>query len=56
VDADGVTERWKEAAGEQLDPLGFLEGPGAEQQALDSVGVLLHGARAAALGQLKERG
>jgi hypothetical protein len=46
----------QKAAGEELDALSFVEAARSRQERLESVGVLLHRARAPALGELKERG
>jgi hypothetical protein len=56
VDADGVAERRQEPSGEELDPLRLVKPAGARQEGLEPIGILLHGPRAAALGELKHRG
>jgi hypothetical protein len=40
VDADGVAERRKESPGEELDPLGLVQRPGAREERLEAVLVL----------------
>lgn len=54
VKPDGVAEGWKQTSCEELDSLGFVEPPSAEEEALEAVGVFLHRPRASALRQLEE--
>jgi hypothetical protein len=49
-------ERWKEPAGEQLDPLRLIEETRAWEQRLEMVLILLDGAGAATVRQFKEGG
>ena len=54
VEPDGVAERRKQTACEQLVSLGFVEPPSAKEETLEAVGVLFHGVGASALRQLEE--
>jgi hypothetical protein len=54
VDADGVAHLREEAARVQLDALALLEVTHVGQESLESVGVVLHRPRAAALRQLEQ--
>ena len=56
VDAHRVTQRRKEAAGEELHPLSLVKPTSAGQECLEAVGVLLHCSGAPALGKLEHRG
>jgi hypothetical protein len=49
-----VAQRWKKAAGVELDALALVELTRAWQQSLKHVGVFLHGPGAATLRQLEE--
>jgi hypothetical protein len=49
-----MTQRWKKAAGVELDALALVEPPRAWQQSPKPVGVFLHGPGAATLRQLEE--
>jgi hypothetical protein len=55
VDAHRVAERRQQPAREELHALEFLQRPGARQQLLEAVLVLLHGACTPTLGQLEQR-
>ena len=56
LDPDVHAERRKEAADEQLDPLGFIERASAGQERLEPVLIFRDGARALAIDQLEEGG
>ena len=53
VQPDGVAERWKKAPGVELDALRLLEPARARKESLKLVGVVRHGARAPAFGELE---
>jgi hypothetical protein len=54
VETNSVAQWRKETAGVELHTLPLVEAPGAEEEALEAVGVLLHGARTSALRELEE--
>ena len=56
VDVHRVTQGWKEAAGEELDPLGFVKPTGMGQEHLKPIGIVLDGPCASALRKLEHRG
>jgi hypothetical protein len=56
VDSHVKAERWKEPAGEQLDPLCLVEVIRTWEQCLEAVLILLDGTGAATVCQFKEGG
>jgi hypothetical protein len=56
VDPHVKAERWKEPAGEQLDPLRLVEVTRTWEQRLEAVLILLDGTGAATVRQFKEGG
>jgi hypothetical protein len=56
VDPDGVAERRKEPPREKLNPLVLIQRPGAWEESLKAILVLLDGARAPARSEFEQRG
>jgi hypothetical protein len=53
MDANCVAQRRQKPARVELNALGLLQASGARKKGLETIGVLLHGARAAALRELE---
>lgn len=56
MDAHRMTHGREQTAGEELNPLCLVKPAGPGKEVLETVGVLLDGAGAAALGELEQRG
>jgi len=55
VDADGVAEGREKTAGEELDPLRFVQAASTREEGLEPIGVFLHGACPTTFRQLEQR-